>query len=367
MSVTSRGALAAQIDRLDRAREARRRREPFTDERLTLSHGSGGKASAQLIDGLILPGLGASALGSDSDSATLTLADHPGGRVAFTTDSYVVSPIVFPGGDIGSLAIHGTINDLATAGARPICVSLAFIIEEGLEADVLRQIVGSVGRAAAGAGIMVATGDTKVVPRGKADRLFINTSGIGIVAEQCSLSARHIQVGDKVLLSGSVGEHGIAVMLARDALELEAEISSDSAPLHELVASVLEAAPATRVFKDPTRGGVATSLNEIARQAGLAIAIDERLVPVRVDVRAACEMLGLDPLHIANEGRMIAIVPADEAAGALRAMQRSPHGAGAAVVGEVLEGPADMVLLRTDAGGTRVLDMLVGDPLPRIC
>ena len=359
--------LSDQVDRLDRARIARRLREPLRDERVTLSHGSGGKASHRLIDGMILPTLGTAGLAVEEDSAVLSVTGLATGRVAFTTDSYVVSPLFFPGGDIGSLAVHGTINDLATAGAQPLCLSLAFILEEGLEMAVLRSVVESIGSAATLAGVMIATGDTKVVPRGKADRLFINTSGIGLVAEGVSLSAANIRAGDRVLLSGCVGDHGIAVMLAREALEIEADIRSDSAPLHRMVAAILAAAPATRCFKDPTRGGVATSLNEMARQAGVGIAIDERLVPVHADVRAACEMLGLDPLHIANEGKLIAIVAPDEAARALDAMRSAPAGQDAAIIGEVLEGPEDMVLLKTEAGGSRVLDMLVGDPLPRIC
>ena len=358
-------SLPAQIERLDRARVARRLREPMREERITLSHGAGGKASHSLIDGLILPTLGAAAAALDEDSAVVSLAGSV--RLAFTTDSYVVSPLFFPGGDIGSLAVHGTINDLATAGAQPLCLSLAFILEEGLEVDLLRAVVRSIGEAAIAAGVTIATGDTKVVPRGKADRLFINTSGIGLVAEGRSLSALNVRVGDRVLLSGSIGEHGIAVMLAREALEIEADIRSDSAPLHRMVAAVLAAAPSTRAFKDPTRGGVATTLNEIARHASVAIAIDERRIPVRSDVRAACEMLGLDPLHIANEGKLIAIVPPGEADAALQAMRVAAHGADAAIIGEVLEGPQDMVLLKTEAGGSRVLDMLVGDPLPRIC
>lgn len=363
----SRSPLAAQIDRLNRARIVRRLREPLQDERILLGHGSGGKASHRLIDGMILPTLGSAGVTIEEDSAVMSLATHGGGRVAFTTDSYVVSPLFFPGGDIGSLAVHGTINDLATAGAQPLCLSLAFILEEGLEVAVLRSVVESIGAAASAAGVPIATGDTKVVPRGKADRLFINTSGIGLVADGVSLTAANIRVGDRVLISGAIAEHGIAVMLAREALEIEAEIRSDSAPLNRMVAAILEAAPGTRCFKDPTRGGVASSLNEMARHAGVAIAIDERLVPVRGDVRAACEMLGIDPFHIANEGKLIAIAAPDEADRVLAAMRLSPHGRDAAVIGEVLDGPEDMVMLKTEAGGSRVLDMLVGDPLPRIC
>lgn len=360
-------SLTAQMDRVDRTRTARRQRELFRDERITLSHGSGGKASHNLIDGLILTTLADVASAAQEDSAVVALAAHTSRRLAFTTDSYVVSPLFFPGGDIGSLAVHGTINDLATAGAQPLCLSLAFILEEGLEVDVLRRVLQSIAAAAHAAGVVIVTGDTKVVPRGKADRLFINTSGIGLVPDGVSLSGLNARVGDRVLLSGPIGEHGIAVMLAREALEIEADIVSDSAALNRLTAAVLAAAPTTRCLKDPTRGGVATSLNEIARAAGVAIAIDEARVPVRSDVRAACEILGLDPLHIANEGKMLAIVPAEEAEQALAAMRADPHGADAAMIGEVLAGPEDMVLLRTEVGGSRVLDMLVGDPLPRIC
>jgi hydrogenase expression/formation protein HypE len=360
-------SLGAQIDRVERARVARHRRDPVLEDRITSSHGSGGKASHALIESVIVPALGAAGVASFADSAILSLGAGASGRLAFTTDSYVVNPLFFSGGDIGSLAVYGTINDLATAGAQPLAISLALILEEGLEMSVLRRVAASIGEAATAAGISVVTGDTKVVPRGKADQMFITTSGVGLVDASLSLSVSNVKPGDRVLLSGPIGDHGIAVMLARDALEIEAEIRSDSAPLHRMAADVLAAAPGTRVLKDPTRGGVATSLNEIARAAGVAIAIDERAVPVRDDVRAACEMLGLDPLHIANEGKLIAIVPADQAELALQAMRSSPPGAQAAVIGDVLDAPEDMVLLRTDVGGSRVLDMLVGDPLPRIC
>jgi hydrogenase expression/formation protein HypE len=359
--------LAAQLGRLDRVRAARRQREPMSDAHITLSHGSGGKASHHLIDGLIVPALGAAAGTLNEDSAVVAVAGLASGRLAFTTDSYVVSPLFFPGGDIGSLAVHGTINDLAMAGAQPLFLSLAFILEEGLKTDVLRAVVRSIGEAASAACVTIATGDTKVVPRGKADQMFVTTTGVGLVAEGRSLSAMNLRAGDQVLLSGFIGDHGIAVMLAREALEIEADIRSDSAPLHRMVADVLAAAPSTRALKDPTRGGVATTLNELARHAGVAIAIDERRVPVRADVRAACEMLGLDPLHIANEGKLIAVVPAAEADAALQAMRAACHGSAAAIIGEVLDGPQDLVLLKTEAGGSRVLDMLVGDPLPWIC
>lgn len=357
--------LAEQVERMARARAKRRGRAVLREDRITLSHGSGGKASRALLDAVILPLVGEEA-GQD-DSAVLASAAAVGSRIAFTADSYVVSPLFFPGGDIGRLAVHGTINDLATAGAHPIGLSLALIIEEGFDIGLLRRVIESTAAAAAAAGVRIVTGDTKVVPRGKADGLFITTSGVGVVREGVSLSAAAARPGDVVLLSGSVGDHGVAVMLARDALELEADVLSDSAPVHRLAAAVLDAAPGTRCFKDPTRGGLATSLNEIAEAAGVCIALDEACVPVRASVRGACEILGLDPFHIANEGKLIAIVPPGEAQRALHAMRSDELGREAAIVGDVIAEPDGMVVLRTDAGGSRVLDMLVGDPLPRIC
>ena len=364
--ITPPSPLGDQLERIERARAARRRRYVLQDEWITLSHGSGGKASRNLLDGLLLPGLGGAPLDGFDDAAVLPIGAAPA-RLAFTTDSYVVSPLFFPGGDIGSLAVHGTINDLATAGARPLALSLGLILEEGLDVAVLRRIVESIRTASAAAGVPIVTGDTKVVNRGKADQVFINTAGVGVVPNGVSLSGALVQPGDRVLLSGPVGDHGIAVLLAREALEIEADIRSDSAPLHRLAAAILEASPQTRCLKDPTRGGVASYLNEIAQHAGLAIAVDEGRIPVRGDVRAACEILGLDPLHIANEGKLIAIVPAAHADAALDAMRSDALGTEAAIIGEVLESPPDMVLVRTEAGGSRVLDMLAGDPLPRIC
>ena len=352
------------MDRVDRARRAQRVVKPFRDERITLSHGSGGKASRHLIDGLIVPILGQGALESSADCAILTV---PAANLAFTTDGYVVTPLIFPGGNIGSLAVHGTINDLAMAGAQPLGLSVSLILEEGLDVDLLRQIVESIGASARDAGVEVVTGDTKVVPRGKADGMFITTSGVGRIADGVSLSSARVKPGDRVLINGAIGDHGVAVMLARDALDLEADIRSDSAPLNRLVASILQAAPQTRCLKDPTRGGVASSLNEMARSAGVGIEVDESQVPVRGEVRAACEILGLDPLHIANEGKCIAIVPPQDADAALQAMRDDPLGREAVMIGEIVAGPEDMVVVRTAVGGSRVLDMLVGDPLPRIC
>jgi hydrogenase expression/formation protein HypE len=366
MSASRPASLAEQMQRVDRTRRAQRTTRPFRDERITLGHGSGGKASRQLIEGLIVPSLGRGALDSTADCAIVDVP-APAAKLAFTTDSYVVTPLFFPGGDIGSLAVHGTINDLAMAGAQPLGLSVSLILEEGLETATLRRVLESIGASAAAAGVEVVTGDTKVVPRGKADGLFVTTSGVGRIAGGMVLAAARAEPGDRVLISGSIGDHGVAVMLARDGLELEADIRSDSAPLHRLVAALLAAAPGARCLKDPTRGGVAASLNEIALAAGVGIAIDESCLPVHGEVRAACEILGLDPLHIANEGKCIAIVPAGEAGAALAAMRGDPLGREAAIIGEIVREPEDLVVVRTAVGGTRVLDMLTGDPLPRIC
>ena len=359
-------SLPVQLGRMERARVIRDGAPKLRDEHITLSHGSGGKSSHALIESLILPAFGNPLLDGDADAGVFT-SRAGGERIALTTDSYVVSPLFFPGGDIGKLAIHGTINDLAVSGARPLALSVGLILEEGLDMAILRRVVDSMAAAAAAAGVPIVTGDTKVVHRGKADQLFINTSGVGVVRDDLRLAAETVRVGDVVLVSGFVGDHGMAVMLAREALELEAENESDSAPLHGLVADLLAAAPNTRVIKDPTRGGVATTLNEIAGRARVAIAVDEERVPVRQAVRGACEILGLDPLHIANEGKLVAIVPPAEAAAALAALRAHRHGSDAAIIGEVVAQPEGMVLLRTGIGGSRVLDMLVGDPLPRIC
>ena len=357
--------LAEQLTRIERARVLRRTHFALRDAHVTMSHGSGGKATYNLIEGLLRPAFANPALDALGDAAVVAVdgASH----IAFTTDTYVVSPLFFPGGDIGQLAVHGTINDLAVSGARPLCLSAGLILEEGFDTDILRRIVASMGQAARSAGVPIVTGDTKVVPRGKGDGLFVNTSGVGVVPPSVHLDPDRVKPGDRVLVSGCVGDHGMAVMLARDGLELEAEILSDTAPLTELVDALRRAAPETRVLKDPTRGGVATSLNEIALLAGVSIAIDEAAVPVRAAVRGACEILGLDPLHIANEGKLLAIVPPDEADAGLAALRAHALGAHAAAIGEVLSEPEPIVVLRTEAGGSRVLDMLVGDPLPRIC
>ena len=369
------------LEKIERVRQHRRHKFYLRDEHITLSHGSGGKATHNLIEGIFAPAFANPLLDRMDDSAILdfgfSILDletdqstirNLQSKIAFTTDSYVVSPLFFPGGNIGTLAVHGTINDLAMAGAQPLYLSAGFILEEGFAIADLRRIVESMAAAAAEAGVAIVAGDTKVVQRGKADGLFINTAGVGVVRASWPLGQTEVRPGDKVLLSGPVGDHGIAIMLAREALDIETDVQSDTAPLHGLVADLLAAAGSgLHCLKDPTRGGVATSLNEIALASEVSIALDEHAIPVRPDVRGACEILGLDPLTIANEGKLLAIVAAESAAAALAAMRAHPLGHAAAIVGEVLDEPAAKVFLRTDIGGTRVLDMLVGDPLPRIC
>ncbi|GAC1363051.1 MAG: hydrogenase expression/formation protein HypE [Ktedonobacteraceae bacterium] len=355
------------LGKIERSRQARRHKFYLRDEYITLSHGSGGKATHNLIEGVFAPAFSNPLLDRMDDSATFAL-EGTEQRLAFTTDSYVVSPLFFPGGDIGKLAVHGTINDLAMVGASPLYLSVGIILEEGFSIELLRKIVASMARAAHEAGVAIVTGDTKVVQRGKADGIFINTAGVGIVRAANSIGQAQVRAGDKVLLSGPVGDHGIAIMLARESLEIEADVQSDTAPLHSLVAQVLAATGnGLHCLKDPTRGGVATALNEIAIDAEVSIALEEQAIPVRDEVRGACEILGLDALTIANEGKRLARVAAEVADQALAAMQAHPLGREAAIIGSVQAEPAGMVFLRTDIGGTRVLDMLVGDPLPRIC
>lgn len=355
------------LSKIERTRQVRRHKFYLRDEHITLSHGSGGKATHNLIEGVFAPAFSNPLLDRMDDSATFPIGESEQ-RLAFTTDTYVVSPLFFPGGDIGKLAVHGTINDLAMAGATPLYLSAAVILEEGFPIATLRRIVTSMAKAAAEAGVSIVTGDTKVVQRGKADGIFINTAGVGIVRTSQTLGQALVQPGDKVLLSGSVGDHGIAIMLAREALEMEADIESDSAPLHTLVAQLLAVTGnGLHCLKDPTRGGVATTLNEIALGAEVSIALDEHAIPVRPEIRGACEILGLDPLTIANEGKLIAIVAPEVAEKALAVMRAHALGQEAAIIGTVQVEPPGMVFLRTDIGGTRVLDMLVGDPLPRIC
>ena len=334
-------------------------------ERVLLGHGSGGQLSAALMRDVIGPALAAASPGGPlNDAAVLDVA---GQRLAFTTDSFVVSPLAFPGGDIGELAVNGTVNDLAMMGAQPVAISLAYVIEEGLPFDELRSVTESVARAAAAAGVRVVTGDTKVVGRGAADRLFVNTAGIGVVPDGVALGADRARPGDAVLLSGPIGLHGVAIMSVREGLEFEVEIASDTQPLHRLSAAILEAAPDAHVLRDPTRGGLASAVNEIATASGVGMELDEDAIPVPGPVRAACEMLGLDPLHVANEGKCVAIVPVNRADAVLAAMRELPEGEGAAVVGRVVADHPGMVTVRTIVGSERIVDMLVGEQLPRIC
>ena len=346
----------------------RRRRRPvrkLLDRHVTLSHGAGGKASHALVEALFLPELRNPLLEPLGDSAVIS-ADG-GLRLAFTTDSYVVKPLSFPGGDIGELAVNGTVNDLAMAGARPVCLSAAFIVEEGFATEELQRIVGSMGRAAEAAGVHVGAGDTKVVERGKADGLYVNTSGVGVVEGDVELSPALIRPGDRLLVSGTIGDHGMAIMIARGGLELEVELESDTAPLNGLVEALLGATEGVRCLRDPTRGGVATVLAELALAAEVGIALDERALPVRPEVNGACEILGIDPLYVANEGKLLAIVAPEAADAALVALRSQPLGRDARLVGDVRDEPPGLVLLETAFGGSRVVDMLAGDPLPRIC
>ena len=342
----------------------------FEHPQIVLGHGSGGKLSAELIDKVFLSRFRNPLLEKLDDQATLTIN---GTRLAFTTDSFVVTPIFFPGGDIGTLAINGTVNDLAVGGATPLYLAAAFILEEGLPATELGRVADSMAQAAREAGVQLVTGDTKVVNRGKGDKVFITTTGIGVIDRPTQLSADRARPGDKILLSGTIGDHGITILSQREGLEFESALASDCAALHELIAGMLDAAEhggdllGMRVMRDPTRGGVATVLNEIADRSGVGMLLRESEIPVRDEVRGACEMLGLDPLYVANEGKLVAVVSAEIADRVLEAMQRHPLGAEARIIGEVTEQPAGMVLMKTGVGGTRVVDVLFGEQLPRIC
>ncbi len=329
-----------------------------------LGHGSGGRLSNELLRCVILPAFENPVLGRLDDQAVVTVN---GSRLAFTTDSFVVKPLFFPGGDIGSLAVHGTINDLAMGGARPLFLSVALIIEEGLPMEVLRLVVGSLREAARGAGVEVVTGDTKVVEKGSGDGIFINTSGIGLVPDGVTLSADRARPGDRVLLSGTIGDHGITILAQREGLEFESAIESDTAPLHTLVADMLGVTSRFRCFRDPTRGGLSSTLNEIAAQSHVGIEIEEREIPLREEVRGACEMLGLDPLYVANEGKLVAIVEPGMAEPVLDAVRRHPLGRDARLIGTVTASHSGLVTMRTLFGTTRIVDMLAGDQLPRIC
>ena len=353
---------------LARIAEMRKRKPSLRESTITMSHGAGGKSSHTLVTALFADVLSNPLLDQLGDNAQLTVPGLDGSRLAMSTDSFVVSPLFFPGGDIGELAVNGTVNDLAVGGAQPLCLSAAFILEEGLDIGLLRRVVESMRAAADRAGVSIVTGDTKVVPRGKADQLFITTTGVGLVREPQRLGFGRIRPGDVVLLNGAIGDHGSTVMLARGDVDLEAEsLRSDTRPLWGLVSTLLDAGIDVHFMRDATRGGVATVLNEIAQQAGLAVAIDEDSLPVHDQVRGVAEILGIEPLYIANEGVLVAIVAETDAGRALELMRSLPEGAEAARIGEVREEPEGMVFIRTGFGGTRVVDMLIGDPLPRIC
>jgi len=336
----------------------------MNDETILLSHGAGGERMARLIAEVFVAAFDNPTLRELGDSA---VAPIEAGRLAFTTDAFVITPIFFPGGDIGHLSVCGTVNDLAAAGARPLHLSAAFIIEEGLPLADLKRVVASMKAAADEARASVIAGDTKVVPHGAADKMFITTSGVGVVPEGVDISPARARVGDAVLINGFIGDHGLAVLCAREGIELETPLRSDSAPLAGLVARVIEAAPETHCLRDPTRGGVAAALNEIAERSGACIELEETALPVREAARGACEILGLDPLHVANEGKMLVIVPEAQADAALAAMRRGRYGEGAARIGQVVEGPAGRVQLRTVLGTRRIVDRPVGEPMPRIC
>jgi len=345
--------------------ELRRRRPPkLKDELVTLAHGAGGKATHVLVSALFLEELGNPLLEPLADAALFQENDT---RLAFTTDSFVVKPLFFPGGDIGALAVHGTVNDLAVVGARPLYLSAGFIVEEGFPTADLRRIAASMASAAREAGVLVVAGDTKVVERGKGDGLYVNTAGVGILERDVSLSPSAVRPGDRVLVSGSLGDHGMAIMIARGELDLEVELESDTAPLVGLVDALLDAVDGVRWLRDPTRGGLATVVNELALAANVGVVLDEALLPLRPEVVGACEILGIDPMYVANEGRLVAVVAPEAAETALAALRGHPLGREAALVGEVRAEPEGLVLLDTAFGGSRVVDMLVGDPLPRIC
>ena len=337
----------------------------MADKCILLDHGSGGLASQELISSIFVKHLDNPTLRGLEDSAVL---DRPAGRIAFTTDSYVVDPIFFPGGDIGMLAVHGTINDLAMRGAQPLCLSLGLILEEGMALADLERIVISIAACSRDSGVPVVTGDTKVVPRGKGDKIFINTSGIGVVADGIDISSKNAREGDVILLSGTMGDHGITIMTRRAGISMQGKLESDTRPLHRLVQRLLDELPGSvRTLRDPTRGGVATTLNEIAANSGLGVELREEFLPVRPQVRAACELLGLEPLYLANEGKLLAVVGADQADTALKIMRETSEGAEAAVIGRMVGGKAGRVVITTPLGGLRLVTALHGEPLPRIC
>lgn len=331
---------------------------------ILLDHGAGGRASHELVARVFAQALANPLLDQMDDAAVLT---PPPGRLAISTDSFVVDPVIFPGGTIGSLAVHGTVNDVAMRGARPLWLTAGFVLEEGLSITLLERIVADMAQAAAKAGVLIVAGDTKVVGRGQADKLFINTTGLGVLPEGLEIGAHLARPGDAVLVSGSMGDHGVTIMASREGLNLDAQIKSDSAALNGMVAELLAACPGVRVLRDPTRGGLATTLNEIAATSQVSLELNEQAIPLDPAVRGVCEILGLDPLYLANEGKLICIVEAAQAGQALAALRAHPLGQQAAVIGQVRADSPGRVWMNTSVGGRRILDMLTGEPLPRIC
>ncbi len=365
-TVEPKNRLNEDVDQVnDTIARVRRRGGRLKDQQVTLAHGAGGKASASLLQHVFFDEYGNDLLAQGGDSTLMDL-DLQGGKLAFSTDSYVVNPIEFPGGSIGELAINGTVNDLAVAGAVPKYISVAFILEEGLDIETLRRIVLRLKEASDKAGVAIATGDTKVVPKGKGDKLYITTAGVGVVPADRVPGFARVAPGDRLLVSGPIADHGMSVMMARGDLAIDAPIESDSREVASLVAALLDAVPDTRWMRDATRGGVATVMNELAETTGLGVVLEDEAIPVRPMTRAACDMLGIDPLYVANEGTFIAVVPEEQAEAALAAVQQAgaPE---ARLIGRIVEKPEACVVLVTAFGGTRMVDKLVGDPLPRIC
>lgn len=347
----------------------KRKPKPFSDTTVTLAHGSGGRAMRNLIDAIFIETFNNPLLAPLEDQARLDLASLAslGDRLALTTDSYVVDPLFFPGSDIGALAINGTVNDLAVSGAIPLYLTCSVILEEGLPIETLRKVARSMQAAAIQAGVQIVTGDTKVVPRGAADKLFINTAGIGVIRENISPEAKNIQPDDVVLVNGYLGNHGAAIFVAREDLAMTTTIESDCQPLNGLIEAILEVCPEVRAMRDATRGGLATVLNEFAQTAGVGIRINEDVLPIQDEVAGLCELLGLDPLYLANEGKLVLVVPRSQAEIVLQTMQNHPLGKESQIIGEVISSPPGIVLLKTAFGTERILDMLSGDQLPRIC
>jgi len=346
------------------SRKTHRRPLDLANDRVDMNHGAGGRAMAQLIDELFLARFDNAILNRAHDAALFTL---PPGRLVMSTDTYVVSPTFFPGGNIGSLSVHGTVNDLAMGGGVPKHLTAGFILEEGFALSDLAAIVHSMAEAARAAGVTIVAGDTKVVERGKGDGIFINTAGVGVVPDGIELCGDRARPGDIVLVSGTLGDHGVAVMSKRENLSFSTKIISDSQALNDLVATMLAAVPGMRVLRDPTRGGLATTLNEIAHQSRVGVELDERALPIRVEVKSMCELLGLDPLYVANEGKLIAICPPGDAARLFAVMRAHPKGRDTAIIGHVLDDPRCFVRMKTGLGGTRMVDWLAGEQLPRIC